>query len=354
MNRYMSPSAAVSSCRHAILGLLLAGFTLPGAAQTLDQRKQAVRTTITNNSAVGKACNINFYWEIGDQNGKLDGAVKGTGNNPATDIQIYSAGKWLYGAYVFQKRGGQLTTADKDALRMQSGYNQSNACLFSNTVSACQGLMNTYTAAADTNNQYYYAGGHFQKHATTTLGMGSKTKPQMVTEMQTYLNTPDGADTNVAFSLATPVMASGYKTSPTKYAVFLRKILSGTLLLSGGALGSEAVCTYTGATNVQTGRSNCPGALYSPLAPPPVGSVEVATGADEDWDYSIGHWVETDPVVGDGAYSSPGAAGFYPWIDASRSWYGLISRNVLTASSSVESVYCGRLLRKAWITGIAQ
>ena len=37
--------------------------------------------------------------------------------------------------------------------------------------------------------------------------------------------------------------------------------------------------------------------------------------------------MEDDPAVhGDGAFSSPGAFGFYPWIDSSKSYYGIISR----------------------------
>ena len=354
MNKRLSPTATAVSCRTAILATLLAGVCLPAAAQTLDQRKAAARATITNHSGTGQACSINFYWEIGDQHGKLDGDTKGLfGPNANTEMQIYSAGKWFYGAYVFQLRGGQLNDEDKDSLRMQSGYNQGNACLLSNTVGACQNLMNGYTQSADDDDRFYYAGGHFQKHAVD-LGHGSKTRPQMVTEMRSKLDTPDGPDTNVVFTLNTPVLASGYRTTANNYAVFLRKMLSGTLLLSGSALGSDAVCTYPGPDDAPTGRVNCDGAIYSPLATPPPGVNEIDTGANEMASYSIGHWVEDDPVNGDGAYSSPGAAGFYPWIDASRNWYGIVARNFLTNTASAESVYCGRLIRKAWVTGIAQ
>ncbi|MEK6806393.1 MAG: hypothetical protein AABY95_07070 [Pseudomonadota bacterium] len=342
--------------------LLAIALAFPASAQTIAARTQAVTDTINNNKDLGEICAMDFYWEIGDRDAQRASGQKGTSFKATTDMQIYSAGKWLYSAYVFQKRGGQLTAADKDALRMQSGYNQSNACLGTATLAQCQNLMNTYTSSADINNQYYYAGGHFQKHATAVLGMGSKTKPQMVAEMQgtaasPLLNTPDGADTNVVFTLATPVMASGHKTTATNYAVFLRKMLSGTLLLSGSALGSDGVCTYPAPSNAQTGRMNCPGAIYSPAAPIQPGVYEVDGGTNEAWSYSIGHWVETDPVWlaggGDAAYSSAGAAGFYPWIDSSRTYYGILARNILTTTSAGESVKCGRQIRKAWLTGIA-
>jgi hypothetical protein len=126
--------------------------------------------------------------------------------------------------------------------------------------------------------------------------------------------------------------------------VFLRKLLRGDLRLSGAALGSEAVCTYTGATDPVTGRVHCDDALYSPAA-------------GEALAYSLGHFVETDPVWlasgGDAAYSSPGLAGFYPWIDASRTYYGILAREELALGSGGESVACGRQIRRAWLTGRA-
>ena len=70
------------------------------------------------------------------------------------------------------------------------------------------------------------------------------------------------------------------------------------------------------------------------------------------WHYSIGQWVEDDPVSGDGAFSSPGAFGFYPWVDAGKSWYGIVARSV--TNGYYESAQCGGLICKAWLTGVAQ
>jgi hypothetical protein len=61
---------------------------------------------------------------------------------------------------------------------------------------------------------------------------------------------------------------------------------------------------------VCTNPRTCAQAVFAPLPP------------NESWHHSVGHWVEDDPVVGDGAFSSPGAFGFYPWVDASRTHYG--------------------------------
>jgi hypothetical protein len=83
---------------------------------------------------------------------------------------------------------------------------------------------------------------------------------------------------------------------------------------------------------------------------------------NESWHYSLGHWVEDDPVVGDGAFSSPGRFGFYPWVDASKTYYGVLARFDAVhvddpnpkEASYITSVKCGRLIRHAWETGQAQ
>lgn len=78
------------------------------------------------------------------------------------------------------------------------------------------------------------------------------------------------------------------------------------------------------------------------------------------WHYSYGHWVEDEPTTGDGAFSSPGKFGFYPWIDASKTYYGVVAREDVTPGTSVQtapyyqSVLCGRAIRKAFVTGVPQ
>jgi len=136
-----------------------------------------------------------------------------------------------------------------------------------------------------------------------------------------------GTDINLSFSQPQP--AGGVRTSARDYAVFLRKLLNKQLKM-GSLLGHHPVCT-----NPQT----CPTATYTPIA-------------TENWHYSIGHWVEDDPARGDGAFSSAGAFGFYPWIDASRSYYGVVARSAIVGSGN-ESAACGTAIRRAWISGSA-
>ena len=58
---------------------------------------------------------------------------------------------------------------------------------------------------------------------------------------------------------------------------------------------------------------------------------------------------------GDGAFSAPGGEGFYPWVDASKAYYGLIARaETGPQKAGFQSVQCGRLLRAAWDTGVQQ
>ena len=82
-------------------------------------------------------------------------------------------------------------------------------------------------------------------------------------------------------------------------------------------------------------------------------AVSTPVPSTESWHYSLGHWVEDDPAVGDGAFSSAGAFGFYPWVDASKTYYGVLAReDLLGTGMGVESARCGRLIRKAWMTGV--
>jgi len=112
------------------------------------------------------------------------------------------------------------------------------------------------------------------------------------------------------------------------YGLFLRKLLKANTLLLGNVLGSNAVCTV------------CTNSEYTP-------SPTLA------WHYSLGHWVENEPGTGDGAFSSPGIYGFYPWIDSARVYYGILARSDIgTGTAATESAACGRLIRKAWQYGV--
>jgi hypothetical protein len=300
-----------------------------GSGPTLAQRQAAAQATAQSASNDCQPVRP-FYWEVGDGNGALaSGSVSGGGliNYTAnSQLAIASASKWLYAADVAQHRVGQMTAQDIQFLNFRSGYvglSVSDSCDRNQTVDQClaTGTHGDYTAADV--NKFYYAGGHMQKHASL-MGFGAMDNAALATEVRSQI----GSD--IALSYVQPQPAGGVAMTPAAYAQFLRKLLNKQLQLAG-LLGSNPVCT-----NPLT----CSAAVYAPVPP------------TESWHYSLGHWVEDDPKVGDGAFSSPGAFGFYPWIDASKTYYGVVAREV--ASGYIESAHCGRLIRKAWLTGNSQ
>ena len=299
----------------------------PGSGISVAQREQAARSTASNNAACTAVAP--FYWEVGDRNAlRASGSVNRAGNATVytadTSMALASATKWLFGAYVAELRAGVLTAADVRHLHFRSGYTSFSSCLPGQTVDGCLALPaanGAYTAATD--GRFFYDGGHMQKLGSL-VGLGNLNNGALATELRSLL----GDDVAVSFNQ--PQLAGGAQATPADYARFLRKMLDGRLRL-GALLGTQAVCTNP---------STCANALASPVQ------------RNESWSYSLGHWVEADPVVGDGAFSSAGAFGFYPWIDATRTWYGVLARQA-AAGSGNESADCGRLIRKAWVTGAA-
>lgn len=115
--------------------------------------------------------------------------------------------------------------------------------------------------------------------------------------------------------------------------------------------GSCASCSA--ASSSSAANSEAVRCARTPSTWGPVGPRASPVSEGQPWHYSIGHWVEDDPLSGDGAFSSGGTFGFYPWIDATRTTYGVIAR-VDERGSGRESAKCGRLMREAWVTATAQ
>lgn len=259
---------------------------------------------------------------------------------------IASASKWIFGSYVLQRNQGALSDEQISALTMRAGYTnfRYGSCIKliaanqnAETVHECftarhllgggtNGDLNTANAG-----KFYYNGGHFQWLADTTLDLGNMNNDALASTIISLV----GMDLSLTYD--SPQLAAGIRTSGQDYGKFLRNILSNQLLMHD-SLGSNAVCA-----NPKTCADQ---AVSSPIP------------TTETWHYSLAHWVEDDPIMGDGAFSSPGAFGFYPWIDASKTWYGVLARystnSVTDDSVAFNSVNCGRKIRKAWLTGIAQ
>ena len=302
---------------------------LTSTSAVADSRRISAATATAKSDTNACAPIRPFYWEVGNRSAKsASGSVKSSTSATAVSatmpMSIASASKWIYGAYVVQRRNGALNADDVAMLGMRSGYTNFNTCLTNQTVDTCLAYGTNGVFSAATSGKFDYDGGHMQKHASS-MGLGVLNNKSLASEIQAKI----GTDVQLGFSQ--PQLAGGIFASPDAYARFLRKIMGGQLKI-GAMLGANPVCAN---------RAGCPAGqvLYTPVP------------STESWHYSIGHWVEDDPKLGDGAFSSPGAYGFYPWIDASRTVYGIVARNVPGPGGGVESVGCGRLIRKAWLTG---
>jgi len=296
-----------------------------------------------------------FYWEIGDRNGAIVSAsvdsttpdgTQHTHYDATTRLSIASSSKWMYAAYVVQLRSGSITDQDIAFLTLESGYTNmiAGGCDPSQTVDQClaspgisatvgdgtQGALDPHAVGL-----FDYGGGHMTKHASLVMGLGGDNIAALTTAIEPVL----AQGTALVMRYTQGDVSGGVYTSGGDYALFLRSILADRLVMHD-ALGTHAVCTNP---------STCTTALYSPIDGPN------DTLSDESWNYSIGHWVEVDPTLqsdgtrlGDGAFSSPGAYGFYPWIDAGKTTYGIVSRQ--SQNGDHASTSCGRQIRKAYLT----
>ncbi len=334
----LSGCLALTVLLYSVAGCGGGGDTQPAPAPA-PAPSDAVRTSAANataQSSSGPCADIQpFYWEIGNQTSALaKGSVNKVGN-PITYtadsmVAIASASKWLYGAYVAERRGGVLTAQDIQFLNFRSGYTNFSSCDPNDTVASCVTRGSNGVQSPFNVDKFLYDGGHMQKHASLNspdMGLGQLDNAALAQEVRRVLGN------DIELSYLQPQLAGGVRSSAKDYAVFLRKQLSGQLKIAA-LLGSNPVCT-----NPLT----CASARGTPIP------------SDKSWSYSVGHWVENDPATGDGAFSSAGAFGFYPWIDATKTYYGLVARfDALASGSGYESAVCGARIRKAWVTGVAQ
>ena len=306
-----------------------AGEAAADAMITGEAGSDAGAAAVTGTIATNALCTAipSFYWEIGDASGPLLSGSVGTGFGATTKMNIASASKMVFGAYVIERFKADLTKMDPSLMRMLGGYTGFvyDTCLGSTTVSACEGAAKNATVTPADVGVFYYSGGDFQSYAAGALGLGGDTNAQLATDIKSLVGT------ELAFTYTSPQLAGGINTSASDYAAFLRKVLAGNLALHDH-LGENPVCTLPG--------QSCP-AVYSPASP-------------SAWHYSYAHWVEDDPASGDGAFSSAGAFGFYPWIDATKTYYGIVARYSLDSGAYLQSAQCGAVIRKAFVTGTVQ
>lgn len=326
---------------HAALPMLFALFALPigvhAADVPLPQRIAAAQATAQNATACVPA--QPYYWEIGNGRRVLAaGQVGRDAPGPYTKMAYASASKWVYASYVAERRKGELTDQDIQFLHFESGYTRFHVCLSTDTVKSCQSRALNGFGQSDpaTVGLFDYNGGHMEQHALL-MGLGPLGNEGLAAAIRLGLH---ALGDDWQFSYSQPQLAGGGAGTAADYGRFLRGIVSGDLKMSA-LLGSHAVCTNP---------TTCKTAVKTPIP------------ETESWHYAVGHWVEDDPKVGDGAFSSPGAFGFYPWIDAGKQYYGILARESHAGAGTsdgserpaIDSVDCGRLIRAAWLSGEAQ
>jgi hypothetical protein len=341
---FSAPSTTTSAARSTVVSITAPPDGIPTATSV------SAATATAANNALCTAIRP-FYWEIGNQNAALASGSVGTDSTGApvlasTTFSVASGSKWMYGTYVVQLRGSAaaLTAQDVNFLHFTSGYTNmgsdttSSECPSSNTpdtVNTCLALLNPSNGLPysyqnpSTIGKFDYDSGHLENHASLYGGLGAVPDLTLGTTVGNLLAA------NIKFVYTEPLLAGGIYTSANDYAQVLRNILKGTLYMHD-ALGIDPVCTLPSAKGCN--------AVYSPIP--------------EAWHYSMAHWVEDDPSTnGDGAFSSAGAFGFYPWIEASKVYYGLISRQQPSGNGEQNgylSAKCGRLIRRAWDNGVQQ
>ncbi len=303
-------------------GVLAAGTA--SFAATLDQRQAAARATAETNEKC-KAVQP-FYWSVGDAHGVLgDGSVGARAPTASTEMPIASASKLVYAAFIAQQRQGRLTDEDVRFLTFTSGYTNFRNCRRGQTIAACEAMRSNGEHDAANDGRFFYNGGHMEHHAVLD-GLGALDNAGLARTINETLGT--------SFRYVQPQLAGGISTSAADYGEFLRRIVDDQLQMKS-LLGTHAVCT-----NPKT----CATAAASPF--------DVA-----DVHYSIGHWVEDDPGRGDGAFSSAGAFGFYPWISQDKATWGVLARfsfSLNGAKAGAASLMCGRQIRAAWMSGEAR
>lgn len=300
-----------------------------GSTPTLSQRIAAATETADSHPDCAAEVLGPYYWEIGTVDGMQGSGRVGGSDAPSrtTTMNIFSASKWLYAASVVERRG--VVDDDVPYLNFSSGYStfgNFKVCV-GDTVGTCQLL--PIEQDASTIGRFSYDSGHMQQHASAVMGLGDADNAGLARYLRDTLG-------DFGFTFGTPQLASGVIGSAAGYAGFLQRMLAGDLAITR-ALGTRAICT----------NPDVPGCNAHHVA---------NAGATEDMDYSLGHWVESDPSVGgDGSFNSVGGGGFYPWIDPSLKYYGILAReSVVEADGAAHnSLVCGRLIRKAWMTGSA-
>lgn len=312
---------------------LVAGAALVCCMSLGAPAAHAVNTQAATNAANGPACNAArpFYWEIGGYSGAplVSGQVGGTQFNRNTTVNIASASKWPFGAYVLQRYGGipggSSGNTIMSALNMLEGHTNfsTGACSLTRTVEKCHTVGDNDVVDPSKVGFFNYGGGdgQYAAAAASLLNLGPLNTAGLLSEVNSYLSL------GPSFAYNYPGVAGGMSANAAHYVAFLQKLMNGTYVMSN-YLGHNSVATQCAACSSPYGTA--------------------------DMHYAQFYWIEdntggslpngTPLTAGDGVFSSLGAFGFYPWISANKQYYGVISMD----GNYEDSYVCGKAIRGAF------
>lgn len=360
------------------------------SSPSLSTRIQAAQAT-ANNTNINSSCgalnqNVSggsngFYWEIGDQNGIIKDtatgltasgsvypkAASGPTYTRTLPLLIASASKWIYGSYVVEKTATlgangvwEIPKQYVPFLNFTSGYTNMTVASCPSaetpTVKDCMNKTNGTVTNGTINPRdvgyFAYNGGHMQVFGGGGDPVIGDANGDALSTAKVFgssiTNTFKSRGVNAEILFSSPMPAGGGFLSAQNYAYLLQGIIrdNSPLVMKYflRPIGSNpyAVCTST--TDPTCVDAN--GKRFSHGTPVP---------SNVSWHYSVGHWIESDPATGDGAYSSAGAFGFYPWIDSTKKYYGILARqDTSSGQQGFRSALCGANIRKAFMTGQVQ
>lgn len=340
--------------------LLLALVLLCAATAIADPRgsSQAAATLTAQQASLCKAIQP-FYTEIDNSSGLVWSANSPstqTAYTAATVLSVASASKFMWAQVACSLAGGcgSLTTTQRNVLNFTLGYigppTTNGLCHYGTSgagnytsFAACVTDPNNVGVLSQTAgavNNYYYAGNQLSRYVAAYMNSGSGTGLANM-----YNNTIGNWYADVRLALGGTMPNTQYSAFDPAGGAFMPTVDYMTWMdrLLVGSASPLSLASYLSTACVHTWAAYNTGTTFSPIP--------------ENWDYCLAHWHEIDPTTyGDGAFSSPGGYGFYPWVDSDQQYDGVIAEQqaVFGEGNGYNSAKCGRLIRNAWLTGVAQ